>query len=304
MTAESIIPQQRADSFLTSIIIELEQDFSDKSPNPQGYFLYNKTLHKIKDLQKPPTPENSTLVIPEALLPNLIGEFHLQFGHLGVERLTSLLTSLYTSKFLPKYTKALVLGCIQCQQCKVATNRLPPISPSPQPVFPMQILSLDYFLVPPHKGYKFILLAIDRFSGYIFIRKCKQEGSTEVIALLKEIFTTVGPALTLTSDNGSTLLKNRQVKNFLALWGVTTLTLSLPYSPLHNAKAERAIRGFRSLMRLYADKTENWTPLIDKLTYMYNSTPRLFTLDNKKLLISPYLLFLRRPPAPCSLTLA
>ena len=71
-----------------------------------------------------------------------------------------------------------------------------------------------------------------RFSGYIFIIKCKQEGSQEVINLLKEI---VGPTLTLTSDNGSTLLKNRSIKTFLALWGVPTLSLSLPYSPLHNA---------------------------------------------------------------------
>ena len=163
----------------------------------------------------------------------------------------------------------------------------------------MQILSLDYFSVPLINGYKFILLAIDRFSGYIFIRKCKQEGSQEVINLLKEIFTIVGPALTLTSDNGSTLLKNRSVKNFLALWGVTTLSLSLPYSSLHNAKAERAIRGFRSLMRLYINNnTHQWSSLIDKLTYMFNTTPRLFTINNKKLLISPYLLFLRRPHPP------
>ena len=55
----------------------------------------------------------------------------------------------------------------------------------------MQVLSLDYFSVPPSNGYTFILLAIDRFSGYIFNRKCKQVGSHEVINLLKEMFTIV-----------------------------------------------------------------------------------------------------------------
>ena len=130
----------------------------------------------------------------------------------------------------------------------------------------MQVLYLDYFSVPPSNGYEFILLAIDRFSGYIFIRKCKQVGSHEVINLLKEMFTIVGPALMLTSDNGSTLLKNRSVKTFLALWGVTTLSLSLPYSPLHNAKAERAIKAFRTLMRLFVDNNvHKWSSLLRRV---------------------------------------
>ena len=109
-------------------------------------------------------------------------------------------------------------------------------------------MPLDYFSVPPRDGFKFIFIALDRFSGFIFVRKCKTEGAQEVISLLTSILSIVGPALTLTSDNGSTLLRNRAVKSFIATWGVQSISLSLPYSPLHNARAERAIKAFRNLM--------------------------------------------------------
>ena len=39
------------------------------------------------------------------------------------------------------------------------------MSPSQPPLFPMQILSLDYFSTPPSHGNHFILIAVCRFSG-------------------------------------------------------------------------------------------------------------------------------------------
>ena len=81
------------------------------------------------------------------------------FGHLGVDRLTAILTSMYSAKLLTKYVKTLVLGCHQCQLSKYSNARLPHVSLLPHPSFPLQVLSLDYFSVPPSKGFKFILIA-------------------------------------------------------------------------------------------------------------------------------------------------
>ena len=50
-------------------------------------------------------------------------------------------------------------------------------------------------------------------------------------------------------------------------------------------------------MRLFTDKHENkWASLTDKIAYMHNATPRLFQIGGKKVLVSPFQLFLRRPP--------
>ena len=180
-----------------------------------------------------------------------------------------------------------------------ATNRLQPLSPSNPPFFPMAILSWDYFSVPPSNGYHFLLLAICCFSGFLFLRKCKREGSAEVIELLKSNFSQVGPAQCVTSDNGSTLLQNKGVQQFLAGWGVQTISLSLAYSPLHNSRAERAIKYFRSLMRSFTGNKEyTWSKCLECLLYIYNSTPRIFEIGNKRQIVSPFQLFLRRPAQP------
>ena len=169
---------------------------------------------------------------------------------------------------------------------KGATNRLPPLSPSQPPLFPMAILSLDYFSLPKSKGYTFLLLAVCWFSGFLFLRPCKKGGSQEVIEFLKSIFSQVGPAQSVISDNGSTLLQNKGVQQFLAGWGVQTISLSLAYSPLHNSRAERAVRYFRSLMRSFTGKHEtSWSSLLDKLVYIYNSTPRVFEIGTKRQIV-------------------
>ena len=54
-------------------------------------------------------------------------------GHLGIVRLSKIINELYYSRHLKNKVKLLVLGCATCQIAKIATNRLPPMSPSQPP---------------------------------------------------------------------------------------------------------------------------------------------------------------------------
>ena len=113
----------------------------------------------------------------------------------------------------------------------------------------MNIMAMDFFTVPPFRGYFTVLIGIDHFSGFIFKRACKSESSSEVVNFLSKIFANFGSPICIKSDNGTSLLRSKPVRNLLALWGVEVGTLSLPYTPDHNGKAERAIRAFRALIR-------------------------------------------------------
>ena len=299
LTPLKLLGAQRDDSDLIKIILNLENNFKDETNDENGYFMSKRILHKLKNISLKISPENSVLVLPNKIIPDTIGYFHIVYGHLGVERLSKIIGTLYFAKQLMSKVKLLVLGCATCQLAKGATNRLPPISPSKPPLYPMQILSLDYFSTPPSHGNHFILIAICRFSGFLFARKCKKEGSVEVIGLLKQIFSQVGPPISITSDNGSTLLRNKEVQKFLAGWGVHNISLSLAYSPLHNARAERSVKYFRSLMRCFTmNKEKSWANYFERLLFIYNSTPRVFKLDKQFKLISPFQIFLRRPARP------
>ncbi len=219
--------------------------------------------------------------------------------------MTKIISAQYYSKNLSKKIKDLIGSCHLCQIFKSHNTRSPPISPGEFPSHPMQTLSLDYFSVPPSHGFKYILLAIDRFSGYIFTKPCKNESADDVCEFLETIFSQAGPAITVTSDGGSTLTKNKKVKDLLSKWGVQKISTSLPYSPIHNSKAERAIRAFRHLMRVSSpDKLHGWFKICKRITYLMNSTPRVFKLKDKIEIFSPFELFLRRPPLPFSINTA
>ena len=132
----------------------------------------------------------------------------------------------------------------------------------------MNIMAMDFFTVPPFRGYSTVLIGIDHFRGFIFTQACKSESSLEVVNFLSKIFANFGSRICIKSDNGN---------NQLALRGVEVATLSLPYTPVNNGKAERAIRAFCALIRsMSPEKVKGWYPNLNRLTFIHNSTPRTF----------------------------
>ena len=298
LSATELIQKQSDDKFICSIVEELTEN-PDLEVNHKGFFLKNLILHKLKDLTKEISTENSVLVLPEKMLPDVIGEFHVAFGHLGRDKLISMLTALYFSPKLQKTCLSIVQGCHLCQLIKPGNARLPPLVPSKTASFPMNVMAIDFFTVPPFKGYSTVLIGIDHFSGFIFTQACKSESASEVIKFLSHIFANFGSPICLKSDNGTSLLRSRQVKHLLALWGVEVATLSLPYTPVHNGKVERSIRAFRALVRsMSPEKVTGWFPNLNRLTFIHNSTPRTFIGKDGTVLASPFELFLRRKPLP------
>ena len=305
LSIEKLIDEQNSDESIKQTILNLKENYEEATPDKEGFYLYKNILHKLKTSNLTPSPENSVLVLPSKLLANTIAHHHILYGHLGIDRMTKIISAQYYSKNLSKKIKDLIGSCHLCQIFKSHNTRSPPISPGEFPSHPMQTLSLDYFSVPPSHGFKYILLAIDRFSGYIFTKPCKNESADDVCEFLETIFSQAGPAITVTSDGGSTLTKNKKVKDLLSKWGVQKISTSLPYSPIHNSKAERAIRAFRHLMRVSSpDKLHGWFKICKRITYLMNSTPRVFKLKDKIEIFSPFELFLRRPPLPFSINTA
>ena len=293
-----LIDQQLKDEFIRPIVDKLNQN-PELEKTEKGYFLRNQILHKVIDDSKECIPTNSLLVLPEKLVPNIVAEFHIAYGHLGRDKLLSLLNSLYHSPTLSKTCISITQGCHVCQLVKPGNSRLPPLVPSKTAQFPMNIMAVDFCKVPSFKGFTHVLMGIDHFSGFLWTRACRSESATEVTSFLSNIFANFGSPITIKSDNGASLLRARPVKNLLALWGVEIASLSLAYTPVHNGKVERSIRAFRALVRsLSPDNVRGWYPNLQRLTFINNSTPRIFKIKDRTLLASPFELFLRRKPTP------
>ena len=295
----NLILKQMEDDKLRPIIDELRSRTTDQSSNENGFYLLNDVLHKIKDMHKKITPENSLLAIPRELIPGLISHYHVNFGHIGYQKTIDILNSLYYAPRMATFCKQLTSACHLCQLMKSGNARLPPISPKPQSSFPLHGLGLDFCSVPPFRGFKFVLIAVDLFSGFVFTKPCKTEAAHEVTTLLSKIFAVHGPPIFLKSDNGTGLLRSSAVKTFLSKWGVENISLSLAYAPIHNPKVERCVKSLRALFRAVSPgKPTGWMEHLDLITLIHNSVPRNFKEGDESLLISPFELFLNRKPVP------
>ena len=298
LSPAELLDQQLKDEFIRPIVDRLNQN-PELERTEKGYFLNNQILHKVIDDTKECIPTNSLLVLPSKLVPNIVAEFHIAYGHLGRDKLLSLLNSLYHSPTLYKTCISIIQGCHICQLVKPGNSRLPPLIPSQTASFPLNIFAIDFCKVPSFKGFTHVLIGVDHFSGFIITKACRSESAAEVTSFLSNVFANFGSPITIKSDNGASLLKARPVRNLLALWGVEVASLSLAYTPVHNGKVERAIRSFRALVRsLSPDSVRGWYPNLQRLTFIHNSTPRIFKNKDKTVLASPFELFLRRKPTP------
>ena len=74
-------------------------------------------------------------------------------------------------------------GCLACRRNAPSQPAMPSVKP-PQPNYPMQLISSDYF---SYAG-KAYLVIVDRYSGWPVVRLCKEETAEELVRALREFF--------------------------------------------------------------------------------------------------------------------
>ena len=124
-----------------------------------------------------------------------------------------------------------------------------------------------------NKGYKYILVVVDVFSKYAWLKALKTKKGVEVAKAFKEIIRNSNnniPPKFLWSDRG-TEYYNTFVKQVLRQYGIHH------YSTYNTEKcviAERFNRTIRSWLEKYFDANEHtvWYNILDRLEEKYNST--------------------------------
>ena len=296
-----LLKMQRSDPFLMETISRLVH-------HPPGFiddrnFFIQKDLLYKKVKGDGPGKEISVITLPDDVVPKVVAYYHISLGHIGFDRLYSILKTLYYGKLLRQHTNDLAKGCHVCQVVKISNAPFPPYSPGPAPAGPGQAISMDFFKTPPVNGYNSILIIEDLFSGFIYLKPCRGDSSSNVITGLQTWFGFHGKCEYIKSDNGSSLLRNRQVKQFLSTAGISNLRLTLAYMPNHNPMVERSIRSVRHLMRsLEFGKPFNWLKNLSLIQDVYNTTPRIYKNNGETLLKSPLEIQTRRKMAPLNIT--
>ena len=168
---------QLQDAFCANILAQIEKGNITEG---QMYKVQNKLLKRyVVDGNK----TYETVVLPRALITQILKMAHDDLGHNGTHRTYMLLKRLYYWKGLKPSVMKNIQRCYHCQRrnkqvVKYATLHFDVAT------FPMQFISMDLigeFHPPTSKGKRYALTVICMLTGYVFCVPLKTKTTEEVL---------------------------------------------------------------------------------------------------------------------------
>lgn len=212
-------------------------------------------------------------VIPTPSVEEVL-DWHLAFGHAGVQSLIKRTNSAVITVGLRQVAEAALATCNLCRVYRFRSARPPPtFSFSTARVAPFAELAVDLLgpLSASREGYTSILSAVDTFSGFLFTIPLRDTSAHSLIlALFSNVFFKFGFPSQLRSDNGSNL-RSSLLREVAAACRIKH-SFVLPYHPSANGQIERLNSVITKGLSLL---TEKWSAVsLAALTYAYNAAPR------------------------------
>lgn len=210
------------------------------------------------------------LVIPSKLRKRVLDAAH--EGHPGIVAMKGRLRGKVWWPRIDKDAETIVRSCKACTLVGLP-NPPAPMKRRELPEAPWVDVAMD--LLGPLPSNEYLLVLVDYYSRYKEVKITKTITSTQIIKLLKEIFSRLGYPSSITADNGRQFI-SEEFKDFCKECNII-LFHTVPYWPQQNGEVERQNRDI--LKRLKIGKIENkalpeslWDYLL-----MYNSTPHSVT---------------------------
>ena len=120
------------------------------------------------------------------------------------------------------------------------------------------------------EGYKFCLVLVDLFTGFIMLKALSDKQMSTVARALWEIFSTIGIPRILQSDNG-TEFSNKVLNSLCRLTGIPRRFIS-PYNPRSDGKVERTVKTVKQTMvKLLHGASMLWPLYVPFVQLAYNN---------------------------------
>ena len=122
-----------------------------------------------------------------------------------------------------------------------------------------------------NKGFKFVLLVIDVFSKYVWVRPVKSKNASIILDMVKNIMKESGRTPRYIRTDKGTEFVNRVLSKFLNSIHVEHIQT---HSEVKAAFAERAIKTIKGKLfkYMYHFQTRNYINILNKVVKVYNAT--------------------------------
>ena len=219
-------------------------------------------------------------VAPQSLLPYLATQIH-SLGHVAVEKMRHRFGQVWWSPKFNAAAKDIVRRCATCLKNNHDRKVKLPMLKVPAPPGPFRCLQVDYITLPPCKGYREVLVVVDKFSRWIEaypVRRATAANTAKV--LVKDFIPHYGLPDQICSDNGThfTGAVCAEVSRMLNI----TWSFHCPYHPQSSGQVERANRTLKERL---AKMHQEGTPWVDAMPIALCSMRATF---NKDVGLSPY----------------
>jgi len=197
--------RQATDPKLKQISEELEYEDSEKFNLING-LVYKKCVVELK------------FAVPEAMVFSVLRVHHDDAGHCGKEKTYQSIVQNYWFPSMRRQIYNYVDNCFKCSMSNDSSNRFEKeLSLYSSPSVPMDTIYIDHFgpFQESEQWYKHILVIVDAFTRFTWLRPVKSITFRETIEHLQSIFSEFSNPSTIVSYRGTAFL-SREFATFIA----------------------------------------------------------------------------------------
>ncbi|XP_047740946.1 uncharacterized protein LOC125179330 [Hyalella azteca] len=256
-------------------MITMNKDIKDwKLSTLNQYKRHKKNLRVHLDILVRDTGNTQSIVIPFALMVEVVHKTHLQLAHIGRHKLVDLVLRNFWHPALDKVARDICASCYHCQLFK--TSRMIAIPPTLkiETSYPFELVAIDVMLLPKSSRNNIaVVVAVDHFSKWLVAVPLRdKKASTVTKAFTENILPTfAGIPDRVLSDNGVEF-KSSEFNEVLENNNITHI-YSTPYKASSNGCVERCNRSIIQLLKgLVQEKPRTWDLHLPKALMIHNHT--------------------------------
>lgn len=267
-----LLTLQLGDSELERIrnIINSSLDLKGLNYIHENYLIKDNKLFKCLNGDK----TNIRWVVPKGARWQVCRMNHDDIGHVGSEKTLERMKKHYWFPKMSRFVKKYVASCIDCTYAKKTATNEGLLHPIPKVEIPFHTLHTDHLgpFVRSKGGNTHILVTVDSFTKFVFIKPVKNTKTQNVIKALGDIFDTFRNPDRIISDRGSCFTAHA-FKRFCLDRGIKHV-LNAVASPRSNGQVERYNRTILDSLTAQniRDDEKNWDKHLGRIQWGLNNT--------------------------------
>ena len=277
--------EQEKDEKTVLLKKSLVEETASRSTN-KHHVIEDDLLYYVTD------PDGEPLVrlyIPEHLELAVIGQYHDDNGHMGVDKTYEAIKAKYYIPCLYQKLTSYIAKCVTCQTRSLRKQK-PPLGEMEQPPYPFAKISMDISGPYPTSlsGNRYVLSLVDHYSGWPEAYALPDKTAQSIAhVVLDEFFPRYGCPCEMVTDNG-TENENQVMREVFEELKIHHVKTSF-YHPQSNAKVERFHRTLHDVLsKRMKGETNTWD------LYLNQALAAIRFNHNDSSKFSPYFLAFNR----------